>query len=128
MMKAPISTFSHTDMAGKRLRSWGTCTIPRSSRCREVSLPMSSPANTTEPSRCRSRPLIVFSTVDLPAPLGPIRQTISPRAVGVARTDMPLHRVDHDRVHPRGRLVEQDQGRLAGQHRGELEQLALAVG
>jgi hypothetical protein len=31
---------------------------------------MSLPANTTEPSRCVSSPLIVFSTVDLPAPFG----------------------------------------------------------
>ncbi len=33
-MYAPISTFSQTDISGKRLRSWGTWTIPSSSRLR----------------------------------------------------------------------------------------------
>ena len=39
---------------------------------------MSSPINLMEPVLERSRPETVLSVVDLPAPLAPIRATISP--------------------------------------------------
>ncbi len=39
---------------------------------------ISSPRKTTRPLRGRSSPKIVFTRVDLPAPLGPITVTISP--------------------------------------------------
>ena len=35
------------------------------------------PSNITAPERGRRRPAMVFSVVDLPAPLAPIRVTIS---------------------------------------------------
>src|SRR5258707_1644063 len=41
---------------------------------------MSSPSNVIEPERARGLPQIVISRVDLPAPLAPIRVTISPLA------------------------------------------------
>ena len=39
---------------------------------------MRAPSNKTEPDRGRSAPAIDFSSVDLPAPLAPATQTISP--------------------------------------------------
>src|SRR5581483_5804175 len=65
-------------MAGNRLRSWGTCTTARPSRSRGESRSMGSPSSSTRPRRGRISPLIALSTVDLPAPFGPIRQTTSP--------------------------------------------------
>jgi hypothetical protein len=39
---------------------------------------MSFPSNSIRPERARGRPKIVIIRVDLPAPLAPIRATISP--------------------------------------------------
>ena len=71
-------------------RRSGTCTSPRSTiRC-------GSRASITRPSKwitpCfgSSRPEIVRSVVDLPAPLPPISVTISP---GSTRSDTPAHRL-----------------------------------
>ena len=41
---------------------------------------MSSPSSVIAPARARGLPQIVISSVDLPAPLAPIRVTISPLA------------------------------------------------
>src|SRR6202034_1958989 len=65
-------------MCGKRLRSGGTCTKPRPSVARGGGLVLPSPPNATEPARGRSRPLTHLSTVDFPAPFGPIRQVTWP--------------------------------------------------
>src|SRR5919204_3336089 len=40
---------------------------------------MSRPSSSTLPAEGRSNPLSTFTSVDLPAPFGPIRPTISPR-------------------------------------------------
>jgi hypothetical protein len=48
-------------------------------------------------------------------------------AIRVALTDMTFHRLDHDRVDPGGRFVEQDQPGRAHQDGSELEELALTV-
>src|SRR3984957_6904680 len=73
-----MSRLSHTVMCGKRLRSCGTCTKPRASVARGEAPVMSSPPNETEPARGRSNPLTHLSTVDFPAPFGPIRQVTWP--------------------------------------------------
>ena len=60
-------------------RPSGAWPIPRiTSSCGGTWL-MSAPSSSTEPWRGWSRPLIVRSVVVLPAPLAPIRVTISPR-------------------------------------------------
>src|SRR3954462_4284186 len=73
-----MSRLSQTVIAGKRLRSCGTCTMPSSSRCRGDLVVTSLPRNVTVPERGRSSPLMHLSTVDFPAPLGPIRQVTVP--------------------------------------------------
>ena len=75
-MYAPIRRFSQTDISGKRLRSWGTCTIPSSSTLRGLSPAIGRSPYVIVPLLGFSRPLIARSTVDLPAPFGPIRHVI----------------------------------------------------
>ena len=53
-------------------------------------------------------------------------QERQPAAVQLAH--VALHRLHHHRVDAGRRLVEEDEPRLAHQHRGELEQLLLAIG
>ena len=48
--------------------------------------------------------------------------------LGVEQPDAVGDQVDQRRVHPAGRLVEQDDRRVGDEHVGEFEQLALAVG
>ena len=77
-MKAPISRFSITVRVAKILRPSGTWTMP----CWTISCGsmrvMSSSSKRMCPVRVRSRPEMVLSVVDFPAPLAPIRVTISP--------------------------------------------------
>ena len=73
-----MSTLSQTLIAGNRLRSCGTCTMPSNSRALGLSRLISWSLNVTVPRFGRSNPLTVLSTVDLPAPLGPIRQVTVP--------------------------------------------------
>jgi hypothetical protein len=47
-------------------------------RSRAISWVMSRPSNRIDPARARGLPKIVIIRVDLPAPLAPIRATISP--------------------------------------------------
>ncbi len=75
----PNSRLWRTDSDPKRFRPCGTNAMPSasSSRC---DLPlMFLPSKRTSPERGTSMPNSVFSTVDLPAPLGPISSVISPR-------------------------------------------------
>ena len=44
---------------------------------------MRTPSKVTEPERGRSAPAMDFSSVDLPAPLAPATQTISPFATSI---------------------------------------------
>src|SRR5512132_1411183 len=207
--------FSRTVISRNRLWFCGTWTTPAWRTSRGVFPVSRSPSSMTSPSRGRSSPLIVASSVDFPAPFGPTTQVIPP---GMTCSDTPRktspppyptttprtssaqgpasaaaivflrrsevgvkhavvvadlvrragdHRVpivedghpvtqghyefhvvlhdeergsppvqlpdpvtdgaDQGRVHPAGRLVEQNDVRVGDQHIGQLEQLALAV-
>jgi hypothetical protein len=85
-MYAPSRRFSSTVIKGKTFRPWGTYVIPRWSSAAGGWFVMSSPANRTEPSRAGRSPNSVRKTVDLPAPLGPMMETIWP---GSTRSDTP---------------------------------------
>ena len=74
-----MSRLSQTVIAGNRLRSWVTCTMPQAAAGPWWSSRLISwPSKVTVPRLGRSRPLTVLSTVDLPAPFGPMRQVIVP--------------------------------------------------
>ena len=75
---APISRFSRTLMRGNSLRPSGDWLMPDlTMSCGRI--PRTSlPANVIVPRRGRVMPWIDRSVVDLPAPLAPIRVTISP--------------------------------------------------
>ena len=49
---------------------------------------MRTPSKDTEPARGRSAPAIDFISVDLPAPLAPATQTISPLATSIETSEM----------------------------------------
>ena len=105
-MKAPISTFSQTDMPGKRLRSCGTWTTPRMSRSFDDRRLMSSPRSITWPALGRRSPLIVLRTVDFPAPLGPIKHTILPAST-VRSTPLRINPAPYPAVTPESvRMIE----------------------
>jgi hypothetical protein len=75
---APILRFSATLIRGKIRRPSGDCAILiRAISWVSISV-MSRPSNRICPARARGRPKIVIISVDLPAPLAPIRATISP--------------------------------------------------
>src|SRR5580698_2657746 len=72
--------FSLTVISRNRLWFCGTCTRPRSRIWRGL-LPTSAwPRNVMLPCRGRSSPLMLASSVDLPAPFGPTTQVIPPSA------------------------------------------------
>ncbi len=78
--RRPISRFSTTWRLPKSARSWATCTRPeRTRRC--AGRPCtSSPSKRIRPPRGADQPAIARSVVVLPAPLAPMRETISPRS------------------------------------------------
>ncbi len=84
---APISRFSTTVMRPNSRRPSGDCATPALTICVAERRVRSSPANSMLPLRGRSRPEIVFSVVDLPAPLAPSSVTISPSPTVI---DTPL--------------------------------------
>ena len=49
---------------------------------------MRAPSKVTEPERGRSAPAMDFSSVDLPAPLAPATQTISPLATSMLTAEI----------------------------------------
>ena len=71
-------------MRGKMRRPSGDLATPRRTISCVGELVMSSPSKTTRPWRARGLPQIVISSVDLPAPLAPIRVTISPCATSTS--------------------------------------------
>ena len=78
MVTPPIRKFSSTVRSTKIRRRSGTRARPaRNSSSGERPL-TSWPSKSTLPARGTSRPAIVFNSVDLPAPLGPMRPTTSP--------------------------------------------------
>ncbi len=78
VVSAPIFRFSSTVMRGKMRRPSGDWAMPSCMIWSVGMRLMSRPENTIEPSRIRGEPQIDISSVDLPAPLAPIRVTISP--------------------------------------------------
>ena len=75
---APICRFSSTVMRGKMRRPSGACASLRRAISWVGRRVMSRPAKAMLPSRARGLPQMVIISVDLPAPLAPIRVTISP--------------------------------------------------
>src|SRR5207237_10548109 len=74
-----MSRFSRTRSESKTSSSWGTYPIPsRASRSRRKPV-MSRPSRATLPPSTRAIPSIAFSSVLLPAPLGPTTATTWPR-------------------------------------------------
>ena len=72
-------TLSITVMVSKLFTTWKVRAMPRWQRSAAGSLVTSSPSNQIEPCVGGSTPAIRLNSVDLPAPLGPISPTISPR-------------------------------------------------
>src|SRR3984893_12626435 len=76
--KAPIITFSSTDMPSKVCGTWKVRASPSPARASGVSDVMSWPSNSTLPELDRRSPVKQLKKVDLPAPFGPIRPRMSP--------------------------------------------------
>ncbi len=77
----PISRLSQTVISGKRLRSCATWTIPWERSAADDRRAISVSPSRIDPARGFSSPLSTLSTVDLPAPFGPITHVISPSAI-----------------------------------------------
>jgi hypothetical protein len=73
---APMRRFSSTVMVGKTRRPWGTRATPRRTTSSALG-GNGSPPSRISPSR-GSRPAMALRVEVLPAPLGPMRATISP--------------------------------------------------
>ena len=73
-----MSRFSRTVMRGKQWRPSGESAIPRATISCGGANVMSSPPKRIRPALAGVSPLIARRVVDLPAPLEPIRVTISP--------------------------------------------------
>src|SRR6266545_3636057 len=77
--RAATSTFSRTESARKAWLCWkvrASPCLPRRPGCQRVT---SRPSSSTVPALGRSNPVSTLTSVDLPAPFGPIRPTTSPR-------------------------------------------------
>ena len=85
--KAPMSRFSCTDIWRKIRRPSGTSASPLETTLWLGTWFKGSPMNSIWPVLLWSRPEMVFRVVDLPAPLAPIRVTISP---SLTSKEMPL--------------------------------------
>src|ERR1035437_6107193 len=85
---APSIKLSITDMSPNRFRSCETCEIPSANTTCGGAPPIERPLTRMLPAEGRRKPLIVFSSDVLPAPLAPSSATLSP-----CRTDkvMPLN-------------------------------------
>jgi hypothetical protein len=67
-------------------RSSGVNPKPSRAISNDLSREISRPLKQTRPDRRASRPMIVFSVVDLPAPLRPMKATTSPRPTSKFRS------------------------------------------
>src|SRR6185503_5251758 len=85
-LKPPISRFSRTVSAGKTRRPSGTRAMPAALRAWAGSRLTSAPAKVIFPFLGKSDPATPRSVVLLPAPLAPIRVTISPSATSKDRS------------------------------------------
>ncbi len=77
---APTRTFSRTVISGKGCTTWKARPSPRWQRSAVARPLRSRPSSATVPAVGASRPEIRLSSVDLPAPFGPMMAKISPRA------------------------------------------------
>src|SRR6185369_13587221 len=75
--KPPSSRLSSTDISPNSSRRSGTSATPRATIASTVGLAIVCPASASVPED-GSNPIAAQSSVDLPAPLGPITVTISP--------------------------------------------------
>ena len=98
---APMSRFSSTVMCRNTWRPSGTCARPLSTILWARTPLMLLPLYSTSPVRGFKRPEMVFRVVDLPAPLAPIRVTISPALTveGDILYGVDVAVVDVDAVH-----------------------------
>ena len=74
----PTSRFSRTVNSGKISRPSGTCPMPAATMASGAARVMSRPSSTMRPAPARTRPEIARSVLDLPLPLAPSSDTISP--------------------------------------------------
>ena len=72
------SRFSFTVMVGKSWRASGTWAMPRATTCEDARPSTRSPANSMRPARSGKSPEMARRVVVFPAPLLPIRATVSP--------------------------------------------------
>jgi hypothetical protein len=77
---------SSTGIEPNSSRVSGTSAMPRITRSSSGTSASGAPSNTMRP-RARNRPINALSSVDLPAPLGPITLTTLPRGTCSARPD-----------------------------------------
>src|SRR5665811_1980953 len=78
--RLPTITLSITDIDSKLLTTWKVRAMPRLQRAVAGNAVTSSPSNRIVPSDGGVAPAVRLNSVDLPAPFGPIRPTISPGA------------------------------------------------
>src|SRR5258707_4005615 len=76
--KAPTMTFSRMGMSSKVAGTWKVRPMPSRACVSAGALVTSTPSKTMRPSLGRKSPAMQLKKVDLPAPLGPMRPTISP--------------------------------------------------
>ena len=74
---AATSTFSRTDRLPNDRLCWNVRASPARARRGALQPVISRPSSSTVPSSGRSNPVSTFTSVDLPAPFGPIRPTTS---------------------------------------------------
>ena len=109
----PSSRFSSTVIVGKSWRPSGTWAMPRPTISADRSPSRRAPSSSITPRRTGSSPEIARSVVVLPAPLPPIRATVSPAAhlegdvghrdeIAVGRLD-PLKPEERGHTRRRGR-------------------------
>ena len=106
--RAPTMTLSITVMVSKLFTTWKVRPTPRTQRSAAGNLVTSSPSNQIEPWVGGSTPAIRLNNVDLPAPLGPIRPTISPRPTEIETSLLairPPKRCQTPRVSSKGAVI-----------------------
>src|SRR2546427_2364393 len=108
----PSRTFSRAVISWKSVVSWNVRTSPRAAIWCGLSPVMSWPSKTIEPRVGRRNPLNRLKQVVLPAPLGPIRPTISPLST-VRSTRLTAARPPNSRVSSRASRIATKSGRRA---------------
>ena len=101
-------TLSMTVMVSKLFTTWKVRPMPRWQRSAAGNAVTSSPSKMIEPCVGGSTPAIRLNSVDLPAPFGPIRPTISPRPTEIETSLLairPPKRCQTPRVSRRGVVI-----------------------